>query len=187
MSMPAQPLVLASAVADSTALTNSTTATTILPASGVCAIPGGALQVGSTIKITLRGRVSTVATTPGTLTFDVRLGAVVISALGAITLNATAQTSATWELELLATIRSIGTGTSATALVTGKFTSRALVGSGAVTASGNGVMLLPDTAPAVGTGFDSTLTNALQVFGTWSVASATNIITTHQAVVELKV
>ena len=187
MSMPSQPLVLASAVADSTALTNSTTATTILPVSSVATLPAGVLQVGSTIKVTLRGRISTVATTPGTMTFDMRLGTVVISSLGAITLNTTAQTNAAWELELLAVVRTIGTGTTATALVTGKFTSRALVGSGVVTASGNGVMLLPDTAPAVGTGFDSTVSNAVQVFGTWSVASATNSITTHQVFVELKV
>lgn len=185
--LPGYPLILATSTADGTALTNSTTATSILSSTGVGTIPAGALQIGSQVKMTLRGRISTTATTPGTFTVDMRFGTVVVSALGAINLNTTAQTNASFELEILAVIRSIGSGTSATALVTARFSSRALVGSGTVTASGNGVIILPDTAPAVGTGFDSTVSNAVNCFGTWSTASATSTITVHQSLLELKV
>jgi hypothetical protein len=184
---PAYPLVLSSSTADSTALANSTTATTILPKSALCSIPGGTLQVGSRLRIRLRGRISTVVTTPGTLTFDMRIGGVVVSAFGAIALNTTAQTNAAWEAELEAEIRSVGDGTTATALCTGRFTSRANVGSPAVAAGAVASALLPDTAPAVGTGFDSTAACKIDCFGTWSVANASNSIQVHQACVELMV
>lgn len=185
--LPAYPLTLASNSVDGVALTNSLVATSILPSSAICAIPAGALQIGSLLKITLRGRVSTVVTTPGTLTLDVRLGGVVVSVFGAIALNIVAQTNATWEATLLASVRSVGNGISATALCTGAFISRAVIGSAAVATAGAGEVLLPDTAPAVGTGFDSTASLAVNVFGTWSVASVSNSIQVHQALVELKV
>lgn len=184
--LPAYPLILAASQADGTALTASTTPTSILHASGKATIPAGALQVGSTIKVTLRGRISTVVTTPGTLTLDMRFGSVVISSLGAINLNTTAQTNASWEAEIVATVRALGTGTSANALVTARFSSRALVGSAAVAAGGVGVIVLPDTAPAVGTGFDSTASQLVDVFATWSLNNADSI-QVHQSIIELKV
>jgi hypothetical protein len=183
MAAPYVPLVLASSVANGATLT-TTTATSILHGSGIGVIPASTLQVGSTIKALLRGRMNTVVTTPGTLTFDLRLGSTVVSALGAINLNTTAQTAASFDLELLATILSLGTGTGATALVTARFSSRALVGSAAVAAGGVGVIILPDTSPAVGTGFDSTAAQAVNVFATFTVASS---LTVHQSITELKV
>ena len=185
--LPGYPLILAANTLDGAALTNSVAATAIMPASAVCAIPGGTLQVGSQLKITLRGRISTVVTTPGTLTFDFRLGGIVVSAFGAINLNTVAQTNAAWEAVIIATVRSIGSGTAATALCTADFISRAVVGSPAVAAGGAGEVMLPDTAPAVGTGFDSTTALSVNVFATWSVASVSNSVQVHQALVELKV
>lgn len=185
--LPSYPLVLAVASGDGTALSNSTTATNILSASGIGTIPASALQIGSTVKIIVKGRVSTLATTPGTLTLDVRFGAVVVFNGAAMTLNTTAQTNATWELEALLTIRALGSGTSANAIGTGRFTSRAVVGSAAAGSGGANTLLLPDTAPAVGTGFDSTTAQSVNVFATWSSASASNSIQTHQSLIELKV
>ena len=185
--LPSYPLILSTASADGVALTNSVAAASIMPASAIATIPAGSLQVGSTLKLMLRGRMSTVVTTPGTLTLDVRLGSVIISAFGAMLLNVNAQTNATWEVILLATIRAVGSGTTANAIVTGCFVSRTLIGSPAVAAGGAGTAMLPDTAPVVGAGFDSTAALAINVFATWSVASASNIIQVHQAVIELKV
>ena len=170
--MPGYPLVLASAVADGAALTNSIVAASILHGSGIGPIAGNALQIGSYLKISLRGRISTVVTTPGTLTFDLRLGSTIISAFGAIPLNVTAQVNASWEATFMALVRSVGSGTGANALCTGNFSSRALIGSPAASAGGIGEMMLPDTAPVVGTGFDSSVAQSLNVFATWSVASA---------------
>lgn len=185
--LPAYPLILSSANVDGAALANSIVAASIMPGSAIALIPGGTLQVGSTIKIALRGRMSTVATTPGTFTFDIRFGAVVVSAFGAIALNTTAQTNAQFLFEALAVIRSVGNGTTATAMVTGNFISRAVIASAAAGAGSCGEVLLPETAPAIGTGFDSTAATAVNVFGTWSVANAANSIQVHQALVELKV
>ena len=185
--MPAYPLVLASAAADGAALTNSIVAASILHGSGIGAIPANALQVGSQIKVMLRGRISTVVTTPGTLTFDMRMGAVAISAFGAIALNVNAQTNAAFEAVFVAVIRAIGSGAGANALCTGAFISRAVIGSPAVGVGGIGEIMLPDTAPAVGTGFDSSASQALNIFAAWSVASASNSIQVHQSIVELKV
>lgn len=185
--LPSYPLTLASNSVDGAALTNSIAAASILPSSAICAIPAGALQIGSLLKIMLRGRMSTVVTTPGTFTFDLRLGGVIVSAFGAIALNTNAQTNAAWEAVFMASIRSIGSGAAATALCTGNFLSRAVIGSPAVGAGGIGEVMLPDTAPAVGTGFDSSASLAINVFGTWSVANTANSIQVHQALVELKV
>jgi hypothetical protein len=188
MALPVYPLTLASAQTDGTALANSTTATNILHGSGIATIPAGALQIGSTIKVLVRGRVSTLVTSPGTLTLDVRFGTtIVVFNGGAMTLNTTAQTNATFEFETLVVIRALGTSTSANALGTGRFVSRAVVGSAAAGAGGAGVLMLPDTAPAVGSGFDSTASQSVNVFATWSVANAANSIQTHQSIIELKV
>ena len=185
--MPAYPLVLASASADGAALTNSVAAASILHGSGIGAIPANALQVGSQIRISIRGRISTVVTTPGTLTFDIRMGGVIISAFGAIALNTVAQANALFDLLVFAVVRSVGSGAGATALCTGAFVSRAVIGSPAAGAGGAGEAMLPETAPAVGTGFDSSAAQALNLFATWSVASASNSIQVHQSLVEFKV
>lgn len=166
--------------ADSTALTNSTTATSILPAQAKFTMPANLLKIGDVLRVKAFGRISTVVTTPGTLTLDVRFGSVVVFNGGAMTLNTTAQTNASWLLEAYLTVRSVGASTSATVLGTGVWASRAIVGSAAAGSGGPGNLLLPDTAPAAGTGFDSTASFTVDLFGTWSVASASNSITTHQ-------
>lgn len=185
--MPAYPLVLAASSADGAALTNTLTATSILHGSGIPTLSGGNLQIGSLIKAMLRGRISTLVTGPGTLTFDLRLGSVITSAFGAIALNVNAQTNATFELEILARIVSLGGINAATALCTARFASRAVIGSPVVGAGGAGVLMLPDAGAAVGTGFDSSAAQAINVFAAWSIASASNSIQVHQSLVELKV
>ena len=185
--LPSYPLVLASASADGAALSNSVAAASIVPATALATIPAGTLQTGSLLKIMLRGRISTVVTTPGTLTLDMRLGGAVVSAFGAMALNVAAQANAHWEAELLLVVRALGAGVTALALCTGRFVSRAVIGSAAVGAGGAGVLLLPDTAPAVGAGFDSTAALLANVFATWSVANAGNSIQVQQAFIELKV
>jgi hypothetical protein len=54
----------------------------------------------------------------------------------------------------------------------GRFTSESVVGSAAGTAL---TTMLPATAPVVGTGFDSTVTNVVDLFGTWSLSNANSI------------
>ena len=172
---------LIASAADGAALTNTTTATSLLLGASKFLMPGGFLLFpGQKLRLYAAGRISTVVTTPGTLTLDFRVGSVVAFNGGAISLNTTAQTNATWQLSMDLQVRAIGSGTTAQILGVGEFTSRAVIGSAAAASGGVGTWLLPDTAPAVGTGFDSTASAYFDLFGTWSVANASNSITCHQ-------
>ena len=51
-------------------------------------------------------------------------------------------------------------------------------GSPLPTVGGSGILLLPTATPVVGTGFDSTVSNVMDMFGTWSISNA-NSIQTH--------
>lgn len=177
---------LITAQGDGTALSNSTTATSILPAAARYTLPSNFFtEAGKAIRVRAAGRISTVTAAPGNITFDVRFGTVATPIIvfngGATALNVTAQTNATWLLEAELVCRAIGSSTSATVLGIAIWSSRASLNAPAVgTTTGVGGVLLPDTAPAAGTGFDSTITNMVDLFATFSVANAANSITLHQ-------
>lgn len=179
--------VLITSQVDGAALTATVTPTSILPPSARYTLPSNYFsEAGKSIRIRAAGRITTV-TTPGTLTLDVRFGAIaspiVVFNGGPMNLNATVQTNATWEFELTLACRSIGSGSAATMLGIGSWASRAIIGSPAAGAGAPGNALLPDTAPVVGTGFDSTLTNVVDFFATWGTSNG-NSIQTHQYVLE---
>lgn len=169
---------------DGTALASSTSATSILAPSAKFTLPANFFAIGKTLRLRASGRVSTVVTTPGTLTLDVRLGSVVAFNGGAMNLNTTAQTNASWMLEAELVCRSIGASTSATLYGVGRFMSRAIIGSAAVAAGGTTNTIVPDTSPGAGTGFDSTVASVLDLFGTWSVSNAANSIRCDSFILE---
>ena len=176
-----EPFLISSV--DGTALTNTVTATSILPAGSKFTLPSTYFDSvnGKTLRIRASGRISTVVTTPGTLTLDIRFGSVVVFNGGAMTLNTVAQTNAGWILDADIVIRTVGASTTATVLGQGSFRSHAVIGSAAPTAGGAGEHVLPyNTAPVAGTGFDSTAAQTIDMFATWSVANASNSIQVHQ-------
>jgi hypothetical protein len=66
----------------------------------------------------------------------------------------------------------------------GIWSSEAVIGSALPSVGGAGAHMLPiSTAPAVGTGFDSTASQAVNLFGTWSLNNANSILT-HQFTLE---
>lgn len=171
---------------DGAALTASTTATSLLPGQSKPTLPAQFFdRVGKMIKVTARGRISNIVTTPGTITLDIRLGSVIVATSQALQLNAVAKTNVTFSLEWLLTARAVGASTTANLMHTAVFTSEAVVGAGtgAAGSTGNGVLLIPASAPAVGTGFDSTAAQVLDLFGTFSLNNA-NSIQVHQFLVE---
>lgn len=173
---------------DGAALTNSTTATALFPASGSEAFVGaGQLRPGSVIAFDFSGRISTVVTTPGTLTLAFRLGSVDVFSSGAMTLNTTAQTNTHWQLQGELVCRATGTGTSTTLFPKGcRWRSHAVIGSPAPAAGGAGEHILPyNAAPAVGTGFDFSASQLISLFGAWSAASASNSILVHCGSVDI--
>lgn len=177
MSLQTWQETLITSQVDGTALTASTTPTSIIPAAAKFTLPANFMAIGKTLRVSATGRVTTV-TTPGTLTITINFGGTVIASSGAMTLNAGAQTNDTWKLEWLLTCRAIGA--SANMMHVGEFVTRALVVGVASTAL---VELLPDTAPAVGSNFDSTATQAVDLIATWSINNADSI-QTHQYVLE---
>ena len=114
--MPSQsyPQTLVTAQGDGSALSNSNTPTSIIPAQAKWTFPANFFQIGSTLRVTCYGRVSNIVTTPGTLTLDCRLGAsTVIANGGAMQLNASAKTNVTFKSVFVLTCRAIGSGTAA--------------------------------------------------------------------------
>ncbi len=169
-----EPLV--SQTADGTALTASTTPTSILHPAAVFTLPANFFEVGRKIRIKAAGRVTNIVTTPGTLTLDVRLGAVIAANGGAMALNIVAKANVPWELEWDMVCRSIGGGTSATLMHQGRWISESVIGSPLPTVGGAGVHLLPNATPAVGTGFSSVAAQTVDLFGTWSLNNANSIL-----------
>lgn len=180
MSLQTWSETLTTAQVDGAALTNSTVATNLLPPAAIFTLPANTMAIGKKFRIRAVGRISTVVTTPGTLTLDVRLGSVIVFNGGAMALNIVAKANVTWALDAMLTCRSIGNGVVAAIMGAAKWESEAVVGSPLPTAGGSGVLLLPASAPAVGTGFDSTVANTVNLFGTWSIANASNSIQVHQ-------
>jgi hypothetical protein len=174
---------------DGAALSASTTQTSLLPSSRkVAALPLGYFdRIGKVLTFAASGRISTVVTTPGTLTLTFRLGSVDVFSSGAMTLNTTAQTNVNWTFEGELICRAIGSGTSTTLFPKGcRFMSHAVIGSPAPTAGGGGVHMLPyNAAPAVGSGFDNGASQLVDFMGTWSVNSGSNSITLHAAHVDV--
>lgn len=175
--------------ADGTALASSTTPTSLLPASAKTKLwPLYCRNTEKILKVTAHGRISTVVTTPGTLTLAVRFidsaaTSVDVFTSGAMTLNVTAQTNTPWILEAYLHVRSLGSA--ATIFGWGRWTSHAVIGSSAIGTAGAGTQMLPyNAAPAVGTAFNATLENQVDLFGTWSVNNASNSITCHSFIVE---
>lgn len=174
--------LLAFAQADGSALASSTTPTSILPSAAKATLIANFFDTpGKALRATVHGRISTLNPTPGTLTLDLRLGAVIAANGGALALNTTvAKTNVAFIAELIATCRSVGSGTAATLMFQWKLTTEAV----ALATTGVGLLFGPASSPAVGTGFDSTSAQTIDVFGTWSVNSASNSIQVHQYLLE---
>lgn len=170
---------LITAQIDGTALASSTSATSILPPAAIYTLPANYFEIGRAIRIKAHGRISNIVTTPGTLTLDVRFGAVIVANGGTMALNTTAKTNVPWMLEWTLTCRSIGASTSATMMHQGRWTSESVIGSALPSAGGAGTHLLPNATPAVGTGFASTSSQTVDLFAKWSVSDSGNSIQLH--------
>ena len=158
---------LFSQTADSSAVTNTTTPTSIIgTGEGSLTVPADYFSVGDSFHCNIKGDLSSLNNE--TLTIEVKSGSVVLASSGAITLPSI--TSKYFELEIDFTIRAIG-GTGVGSIVTsGEFNY--------VQNSGNafeGAMFhsLNNTT------FNTTISNTLDVLVTWGSASASNSIKSH--------
>lgn len=151
-----------------TALTNTVTATSILPPQAKFTMPANILKIGDILRYKAYGQISTAASAPGTLTFDVRAGAsTVLFSGGASPTVAVSATNLTFDLEIYLLWRAIGN--TGNAIGHGRLLTAAL-------SATTPVQLLPASAPAVGSNQDTTTSFTCDLFATWSVASASNSI-----------
>jgi hypothetical protein len=151
-----------------TPLANSTTLTDISVAPQFV-LPANFLQGGSAMRFTAFGVFSTTATP--TLLLGVYYGGVAGTALASTGAIATgsAVTNVPWRLELVTTIRTVGS--SGTAISQGTYNMGTSV-------SAWNSLPIPNTALATVT-VDTTAAKALTIGAQWSAASASNTVTLH--------
>lgn len=140
-----------------------------LPAAARFSFPPNALKIGDKLQVKASGIISCAVTTPGTARFDVAFGSSVVFDSGALNLNIVAKTNVPWWLDIEMTVRSIGAA--ATIIGQGIFASEAVIASPLPTVGGNGVLNIPVSSVAVGSTFDSTASNFIDLFFTQTVAT----------------
>lgn len=178
-------LVQSSMVAqgDGSTLSNSTSATSLLPAQAKRTIQANEIDnIGRWFRITAYGKLSNIVTTPGTLTLDIRLGGTVVFNGGAMQLSTTAHTDVPWKWDLMLVARALGS--SATLIGQSQFHCQAASISGADPTTGHSYLMAPNTAPAVGNTFDSTAALVLDMFGKFSIGDPANSITCNAFLIE---
>lgn len=170
-------------IADGTQVLNTTTETIMVPD---FTLPAGYLYPGRALKYTIIGNVSTVITTPGTVTFALRYGGVGGTALatsGAFAPDPTAaSTTVTHMVEWYFVCRAVGT--SAASFTVGRIEWNDYDDASATTIVGNlNMRLAPASAPAA-VNINTTTANALSPTFKSSVATATTQFTAHIAFLE---
>jgi len=165
-----------------TAMNTYTTAKSVINAQALYTLPANFWTVGRFLDIQVEAALSNIVTTPGTITFQVMMGTIVVLTSGALQLNATAHTLLPISIDARLTCRAVGAGTSANLMgqmwVRGIQPTLTATQVDAVNVSG--VFAGPATAPAVGTGFNSTIANVLDFWVGFSISNAGNGITIHQ-------
>lgn len=178
--MPGYVSRLVESQSDGTAVANSTAEASLLPAVAKVLLPSGYLnRVGKGLSVAAHGRISNIVTTPGTLTLRFKLGPtsnIAVAVSTAVPLNATAKTNVAWWLDLDLMVRAIGAGTAAQLFAQGTFSSESVSGAAAGLQAS---VAFQAAAPAVGTGFDSSVANQIDLTAQFSVANAGNSIQCH--------
>jgi hypothetical protein len=183
MSWQSWEQVLINAQAAQAGPSNTTTETSVLPTAAKFTIPANFLEIGAVLRLTLIGQMSNVVTTPGTVQFKVKFGSTVAFDCAAQAMSTTAHTTLPHWLDILLTCRAIGGSTSANLIGQGRATGQMCLRSGADLAT-DGVQMSPNSTPGVGTGFDSTATQQVDVTCTFSTTTATTAYTSQQYILE---
>jgi len=184
MSLQTWQEALISAQQAGTLYNTYTTAKTVLPVQSLVTFPANYFYIGRALRITIIGALSNVATSAGTITLQHMMGAVVAFTTGALTFSTTAHTTLPFWMETLLTCRAIGSSTSANFMGQSWIASQCLNISGADTTTSHTILLGPNTAPAVGTGWDSTAAQTLDFWAGFSNSQSGNGIQIQQYIVE---
>lgn len=166
-----------------------TTAKTVINQNMLYGLYANFFKLGKKIRITAIGAMSNIVTTPGTVTFQVMLGTVVVWTSGAVQLNATAHTTLPFKLvvDLTCQLTNTGVGGAIAKLMgLGELTGLmfTLTAGQTDSAQGHQTILVPQTAPALGTAFDSTVSQIIDFWTGFSISNAGNGVRVDQFDVE---
>jgi hypothetical protein len=176
---------LASQQSVGTLFNTYTTAKSVINATDLFTFPANSLRAGSKLRIKSWGGLSNIVTTPGTVTFQVMMGSIVVFTTGAIQMTTTANTLSPFKFEATLRLDSAGSGTAAKFIGEGVLGALNLtIGSGANPTVTDTFAVVPVTAPAVGTGFDSTVANTLDFWVGFSISNAGNGVQVYDYTVE---
>lgn len=167
-----------------------TTAKTVINQSDLYSFPPNFFQLGQKLRITAHMAIGNLVTTPGTITFQIMLGTVVVFTTGAIQLNATAHTLLPAKLVVDLTVQLANTtvgGAIAKFMGQGVLTGVMFTKTAAQVDGVNSetVINVPVTSPALGTAFDGTISQILDFWAGWSISSGSNRIQMAQYDVEI--
>lgn len=157
-------------IADGSAYASSASLTDVGPTPSIV-LPANLLEVGSRLEFVAFGRFSTTGTP--TLTLGIYLGTGAIASGQAICASAalttpSSVTNQTFRIEGNASVRAVGSGTSAT-----------IIGAAEISnVTSTATNMAPATAPAT-LGFDSTIANKVMLGATWGTSSSSNTLTCH--------
>lgn len=159
-----------------TAKSMLTTATATEAASGFIALPPGFFQRGSRLEFDIEAGLSSIVTTPGTFTVQVMIGAVIAFTSGAMLMTTTGNVLLPLSGKIKLTCDTVGNGTLAKLRGQSTWWGQGIQQSGAAAANvaSGATVQGPNTAPALGTGFDSTIAQTLDLFVGFSISQATN-------------
>ena len=186
MPIPGYWETMATSRAAGPSLASFTTAVSMLNSKDRHTINADDWYDGKMLVVEACGQISNVVTAQPTFTFEFRLGptsTIVAFTTGAVLTSTTAHTTVPWWLRFLLTCRTEGSGTAGTMIGQGFVASRAFLDAGAtadITTLGHPGLLVPETTPAVGTGFDTNIGNIADLFVACSVSNAANAIQLHQ-------
>jgi hypothetical protein len=156
--------------------TTYTTAATVLNPQCLYTLPPNWWYPGRTMRVTMAGGLSNIATTPGTVVFQVMMGTIAVWSSGNIQLNATAHTTLPFWLQVYLTCQVVGSTTTAKLMGMGILSGiqPTLTAAQVDAVNTPGLFPVPATAPAQGTGFDSTVANILDFWVGFSISNIGN-------------
>lgn len=170
-----------------TAKSMLTSATATEASAGYTTLPANFFQRGGALRITAFGGMSGVS--GNTLTFQIMVGSVIAFTTGALKVTTTTNVTLPLVSQFLLTCRAQGNGTLANLMGTSWHQGPGIVAPGATPGAnytaGSYVAIGPETVPAVGTGFDSTVANSLDLYVAMGTSAAGNAYQLQQYWVEL--
>ncbi len=170
-----------------TSFASYTTAKSVINTQALYVLPAGFWQIGKSLEIDVMGEVSNVITNQCTFTFQFMMGTIAVWSSGAVLTSTTAHTTLPLWLKVLVTCRAVGSATAANLAGQGFLTGRAFIDLGAtgdITTTGHPGLLVPETTPAVGTGFDSTIANIMDFYVGLGASDAANLVRISQYIVK---